>query len=63
MKFRAKCGSYTRDWSIQVRRWYGWKTLHKSFMEPAEAQRFVDRLANTDGKWETLYPSETKHSP
>ena len=58
---RAKCGAYVRDWKIQVkRRWFGWRTIHSGFMEPAEAQAMLDRLAKNNGSWEVLYPSENR---
>lgn len=57
-KFRAKSGAYTRHWSIQVKRWWGWNTVHSGHMEQGEAQAFLDRLVATNGQWETLYPGQ-----
>jgi hypothetical protein len=55
---RAKCGSYTRDWRIQVKKWWGWRTIHTGYMEPAEAQEMLDRLMRNNGSWEILYPTQ-----
>lgn len=58
---RAVCGSYRRNWKIQVLRWPGiWWTVHSDYMEPKEAQAMVDRYYENRG-WGIIYPST--HNP
>jgi hypothetical protein len=57
VQYRAICGPYKRDWKIQVKRRWFWRTIHSQFMDESEAQDMVDRLAANGGAWETIYPS------